>query len=133
MEFAEYVRFAAALIFVLGLIGVVALLAKRFGIQGPGAVTHPHAAKRLHIIEKTHLDAKRVLILVRRDDVEHLLLLGATSETVVESGIETPARTAQDTKRTSHEIQNLNNQGRKAPLRDAAQKVVNMFSRETSA
>jgi flagellar protein FliO/FliZ len=33
------------------------------------------------------VDAKRRLVLVRRDDREHLLLLGATQDVVVESGI----------------------------------------------
>ena len=132
MEFGEYVRFAAALVFVLGLIGIAALLAKRFGIQGPGAVSYAHASRRLHIIEKTHIDAKRILILVRRDNVEHLLLIGASSETVVESGIEIQANSLQETDTAPFERQMPIKQDRAAPLRDAAQKVVHMFSREPS-
>ena len=33
------------------------------------------------------LDARRRLILIRRDDVEHLLVVSPTSETVIERGI----------------------------------------------
>jgi flagellar protein FliO/FliZ len=48
-------------------------------------------AKRLSIVEVSPVDAKRRLVLVRRDGVEHLVLLGATNETVIETGIAPPA------------------------------------------
>jgi hypothetical protein len=44
----------------------------------------------LSIVEVAGIDAKRRLLLVRRDDVEHLILLGGTSEIVVERGITPP-------------------------------------------
>ena len=42
----------------------------------------------------TAVDAKRRLVLVRRDDVEHLILLGPASDLVVERGIAMPAEEA---------------------------------------
>jgi flagellar protein FliO/FliZ len=48
----------------------------------------------LGVVEASHIDAKRRLVLIRRDGVEHLLLLGPTSETVIETGIETGANFA---------------------------------------
>lgn len=90
MEFTAYLRFIAALIFVLALIGLLAWLARRFG---PGAHTNPTPGRhrRLAIVETRPLDGRRRLILIRRDDVEHLLVLGANGELVVETGIPAPA------------------------------------------
>ncbi len=43
--------------------------------------------KRLTIIDSINIDAKRQLIIVRRDNVEHLILTGGSTDVVVESGI----------------------------------------------
>ena len=79
-------RFIFAFVFVIGLIGLMGLAMKRygrrqriFGAQGEGG--------RLDIIEVRYLDARRRLVLVRRDQAEHLLLLSDKGELVVESGI----------------------------------------------
>ncbi len=45
------------------------------------------AQKRLAVIEVTSLDARRRLVLVRRDDTEHLILLGNTTDLLIESNI----------------------------------------------
>jgi flagellar protein FliO/FliZ len=86
MEFEAYLRFGLALLFVLGLIGLCAWGAKRLGMT-PRVSAASGRARRLAIIEVAAVDAKRRLVLVRRDDREHLLLLGATQDVVVESGI----------------------------------------------
>ncbi len=44
-------------------------------------------AKRLGIVDISPLDQKRQLVLVRRDNVEHLLLIGGTQDLVIEAGI----------------------------------------------
>jgi flagellar protein FliO/FliZ len=84
MDLIDYGRFLAALLFVLGLIALVAWLARRFRLGPAGAVG---AARRLGVIEILPLDARRKLVLIRRDDTEHLLLLGAEGSRVVEGGI----------------------------------------------
>jgi flagellar protein FliO/FliZ len=86
MELDVYLRFAAALIFVLALILGVGWLARRAGLgtRMPRATGRP---RRLAIVEVLPLDAKRRLVLVRRDDAEHLLLLGTASDLVVEPRI----------------------------------------------
>jgi flagellar protein FliO/FliZ len=86
MEFQDYIRFIFALVFVLALIGLFAWLAKRFGFSGH-APRRVAKGRRLSLIEVTPLDPRRRLVLLRRDDVEHLVLLGATSETVIETNI----------------------------------------------
>jgi hypothetical protein len=45
---------------------------------------------RLGISEYHELDKTRRLVLVRRDDVEHLLLIGGAHDVVVEGGIGSP-------------------------------------------
>ncbi len=87
MDMGTYIQFVLALIFVLSLIGLAAWLIKRFGVAGRlMARTGRHS--RLGIVEMAVVDAKRRLVLVRRDHREHLLLLGANSEIVVERNIE---------------------------------------------
>ncbi len=92
MEFSGYLKFVLALIFVIGLIGLLSFLIRRFGM-GAIAPYRKSAERRLSVIEVTVVDTKRRLVLVRRDDKEHLILLGANSELLIESGI--PARPAE--------------------------------------
>ncbi len=87
IDLASYMKFLFALLFVLGLIGGAALLAKRAGLGNRGPVVKGRG-KRLTIVETMPLDPKRRVILIRRDDKEHLLLLGSTGEQVIESGLE---------------------------------------------
>lgn len=85
-----YGRFLFGLIFVLALIGGFAWAARKFGLM-PGAVKMTAGRnRRLAIVEVAGIDAKRRMVLVRRDDVEHLILLGGTSDTVIERGIVPP-------------------------------------------
>lgn len=81
-----YLRFVAALVFVLGLIGAFAWVVRRFGPRGIGA-HHAKRGRRLAVVEVAPVDARRRLVLVRRDGVEHLLLLGATQDLVIETGL----------------------------------------------
>ena len=53
------------------------------------------APKRLDIVEQAVVDAKRRLVLVRRDDVEHLVMTGGPTDIVIESGIGAPRTTAE--------------------------------------
>lgn len=88
MDLAEYAKFIAALAFVIALIGGFAWLVRRTGLLPTGVMKRKTSeAPRLVVREVLPLDAKRRLVLVQRDDVEHLLLLGSESESVVESGI----------------------------------------------
>ncbi|MBI1210920.1 MAG: hypothetical protein GC190_05620 [Alphaproteobacteria bacterium] len=88
MDPTEYLRFAAALIFVLALIGAAAFALRAFGFMTPG--NRNKGERRLNIIESLMLDPRRRLMIVRRDNVEHVLLLGLSGETIVERAIKTP-------------------------------------------
>jgi len=86
--FVDYVKFILALVFVLALIVVGAVLARRFGYGTP--IIPKGAIKRLAIVEAMNIDPKRRMILVRRDGIEHLLLLGANQDLLIESAITPP-------------------------------------------
>ncbi len=89
MGLTAYVNVIVALIFVLALIGLVALAARRF-TAGSRMIPRPGRRKRLGAVEIAPVDAKRRLVLLRRDDREHLLLLGPQRDVVIETGIEPP-------------------------------------------
>lgn len=81
----SYLQFVLALVFVLGLIGLAARAARRFGLAP--AVRGDRSPRRLAVLESIALDAKRRLVLLRRDGVEHLVILGPSSDVVVERAI----------------------------------------------
>lgn len=86
MDYGNYIRFVAALIFVLGLIALATWLAKRFGI-GTRSGPMRGAPRRLRVVEIATVDAKHRAVLLRRDDTEHLVLIGGATDIVIESGI----------------------------------------------
>jgi flagellar protein FliO/FliZ len=92
MSPGAYFQFVAALAFVLALIAGCAWAVRRFGLFSQMA-PKLGGKRRLSIVETLGLDAKRRLVLVRRDDKEHLVILGPASETVVEAGIAPPPDT----------------------------------------
>lgn len=57
--------------------------------QATGNVTRGRN-KRLSVIDSMAIDPKRQLVLVRRDNVEHLVLLGGSTDLVVETDIPAP-------------------------------------------
>jgi hypothetical protein len=70
---------------VIGLILVVWLFRKIVGTPARRAARN--RVPRLSITDVTAVDDKRFLVLVRRDNVEHLVLIGGPTDVVVETGI----------------------------------------------
>ncbi|CAN0439937.1 unnamed protein product, partial [Discosporangium mesarthrocarpum] len=93
MDASNYVRFVAALLFVLALIAFATWLAKRFGMGGRVNAVR-RGERRLELVEALTVDAKHRAVLLRRDDMEHLLLLGPANDVVVETGIQAPPKPA---------------------------------------
>jgi hypothetical protein len=81
------VRFFFAFLIVLGLIGAAAWAVRRFGTGRTGATGQRGRQPRLAVIDYASVDGRRRLILVRRDNVEHLLMIGGPSDVVVETNI----------------------------------------------
>ena len=79
-----YLRVFFALAAVLALIGVAAFLLRRFGADRFKVM---RGKRRLSIVEVATIDTRRRLILVRRDAVEHLILIGGPNDVTIETGI----------------------------------------------
>ncbi|HEX3810984.1 MAG TPA: flagellar biosynthetic protein FliO [Rhizomicrobium sp.] len=86
MEMIDIARYAGALILVLALVGLAGLAARRFGI--PGLAT-AKATRRLAVVETLMIDARHKLCIVRRDQSEHLIVVGPDGTTLVEAGFAT--------------------------------------------
>lgn len=84
-DLPQFLRLIAALAFVVALMGGFALLLKKLGLSGGPAVTPKK--KRLKLVEVLPLDSRRRLALIQRDDKQHLVILSANGETVVENDI----------------------------------------------
>lgn len=85
MTTVDYLRFLAALMAVLAAIGLLAWLARRFRLGGLAGSTM--RSGRLEIVETLSIDGRQRLLLIRRDDREHLLLMGPERSMVVETSI----------------------------------------------
>jgi flagellar biogenesis protein FliO len=90
----QALTFLFAFIAVLALIGVATWLVRRFAGNRLGANTNRGRMPRLAVIDAAAVDGRRRLVLVRRDNIEHLLMIGGPTDIVVESNIvrATPAR-----------------------------------------
>jgi flagellar protein FliO/FliZ len=84
MEFIDLLRYFGALLLVLAMVGGAGLLARRFGVPG---VTRAVSDKRLAVVETLMVGPRQRLFIVRRDNVEHLVLSGPEGASVLESGI----------------------------------------------
>ncbi len=76
MDPGDFARALFALLLTLGLIGIAAVAARRFGPEWLVRLQRPRAERRMAIVESLPLDPARRLVLVRLDGVERLLLLG---------------------------------------------------------
>jgi flagellar protein FliO/FliZ len=83
----QALTFVFAFVAVLALIGVAAWLVRRFAGNRLGANTNRGRMPRLAVIDAAAVDGRRRLVLVRRDNVEHLLMIGGPTDIVVEPNI----------------------------------------------
>src|SRR6267143_2299293 len=79
--------FLVSFVAVLALIGLAAWLVRRFAGNRLGANTNRGRKPRLAVIDAAAVDNRRRLVLVRRDNVEHLLMIGGPTDIVVEPNI----------------------------------------------
>jgi flagellar protein FliO/FliZ len=91
------VRFFLAFLIVLGLIGATAWAVRRFGSGRLGSGGARGRQPRLAVIDYASVDGRRRLILVRRDNVEHLLMIGGPTDVVVEPNIVRATAAPRDT------------------------------------
>jgi len=79
-------KFVIAFVVVLALIGLAAWLVRRFSSDRLGSAARGRQP-RLAVIDAATVDGRRRLVLIRRDNVEHLLMIGGPTDLVVEPNI----------------------------------------------
>lgn len=81
----------------LALICLVGILWIVRGRRGPSPFVRGgrNRQPRLQVLDAAAVDARRRLVLVRRDDVEHLIMIGGPTDVVIESRITGPTRDAE--------------------------------------
>src|ERR1700689_2166977 len=83
----QTLTFILAFVAVLALIAALAWGVRRFAGNRLGANTNRGRMPRLAVIDAAAVDGRRRLVLVRRDNIEHLLMIGGPTDIVVESNI----------------------------------------------
>jgi flagellar protein FliO/FliZ len=63
----------------------------------------PRAEPRLGVMEHARVDSRRTLVLIRRDDVEHLIMTGGPVDVVIETGIAAPQEAGAEVRETRQE------------------------------
>ncbi|MBS7538672.1 flagellar biosynthetic protein FliO [Ancylobacter lacus] len=76
----------------VGLVGFVVLIMVFNWAMGSirRAGRRKSRARRLFVLDELMVDERRRLLLIQRDDVQHLILIGGPNELVVETGIDEP-------------------------------------------
>src|ERR1700742_519579 len=108
--------FIFAFVVVLGLIALAAWLVRRFAGNRLGANTNRGRMPRLAVIDAAAVDGRRRLVLVRRDNIEHLLMIGGPTDIGVEPNIVRPMPARDQMPRPA----GAEPQVRSAPLADPA-------------
>ncbi len=95
-ELSVPLRFIIAFGIVLSLIALVFVGLRRFaGRRLPLANTGRARQPRLGVLDAFAIDARRRLVLIRRDNVEHLIMIGGPNDVLIESEIvRAPAQAA---------------------------------------
>jgi flagellar protein FliO/FliZ len=81
------VKFLIAFVVALAVLGVGGYLMRRFSGGNLAALGPRGRQPRLAVIDAATVDGRRRLVLVRRDNTEHLLLIGGPTDIVVEPNI----------------------------------------------
>lgn len=92
LDFPQILRLIASLAFVMALMTGLAFALKKLGV---GTLQSKNKNARLKLVEILPLDSRRRLALIQRDDKQHLVILGTSGETVIETGIK-PVQTESD-------------------------------------
>jgi hypothetical protein len=79
-------KFFAAFVIVLALIGLTAWLVRRFGANRLSSSARGRQP-RLAVIDAASVDGRRRLVLIRRDNVEHLMMIGGPNDVIIEPNI----------------------------------------------
>src|SRR6056297_2075000 len=100
------------IIFIAGLIVVGALLLKGYlakdgnAVPFTGGLFGPKPDKRLDVVDQANVDGRRRLVLIRRDNIEHLIMTGGPVDVVIETNIDDGAASQVATARREAPLRN---------------------------
>jgi flagellar protein FliO/FliZ len=83
----SWIRLFLAFSIVLALLGALGFVLKYIGTRGLVLPTKAARARRMKIVENLTIDTKRRFVIVSCDGREHLLLLSANHDIVVEANL----------------------------------------------
>jgi len=86
-ELPLLVKVIIAFAVVLALLAAVMWLLRRFGGDRLGQPAQRGRQPRLAVIDAAAIDSRRRLVLLRRDNVEHLVMIGGPSDVLIEQNI----------------------------------------------
>ncbi len=93
MDVLDLGRYFGALLLVGALLGFAWLAARKHGgsaFAGLSGFIAPKTDRRLAVVETMMMGPRHKLYLLRRDGVEHLIVVGPDGASVVENGIAAP-------------------------------------------
>ena len=99
------------MIFIAALLIVGGLLVRGYLTTGSptaaltGALFGPKPEKRLDVVDQANVDGRRRLVLIRRDDVEHLIMTGGPVDVVIETNIGQPKASGRGGRRPGERFQ----------------------------
>lgn len=85
-------RTLGALGLVLGMLATALWVVRRYDLKLPGRMAGG-GRKRVELVERLAVDAKRSVALIRRDGCEHLIFIGPEGHATIETGIVAPPPT----------------------------------------
>lgn len=118
------------IVFIAGLIIVGGLLLKGYlsqegaGAAFTGGFFGPKPEKRLDVVDQANVDGRRRLVLVRRDQVEHLIMTGGPVDVVIETNIE-PSDTGTAVSKPSERLES----GKVEPIEKKAPTLISRTTR----
>jgi flagellar protein FliO/FliZ len=90
---SETVIYAMSIVLLIGVSGLgIWLLRQSLGLDGMPLFSPKQ--RRIGVVESVAVDGRRRLLLVRRDNVEHLVMIGGPVDVLVETGIPAASRPA---------------------------------------
>ena len=94
MEIISWILF---IVFIAGVLSVGGLLLRGYlqndigtGLLKSGLFSPKPPEKRLDVVDQMTIDGRRRLVLIRRDNIEHLIMTGGPADVVIETNIASP-------------------------------------------
>lgn len=84
---SESVVYVMSIILLVALGGLALWIAQQSFGNGSGLKFFQSKTRRTGVVESSPVDGRRRLLLIRRDNVEHLIMTGGPVDVVIETGI----------------------------------------------